>query len=45
MKTFTTLSVVLFILVCCSCRKTPETLVKGGYDQQEMDAAIALISN
>jgi uncharacterized protein YegJ (DUF2314 family) len=41
MKTFTTLSLVLFILACCSCSKSPETLVEGGYDEQEMDAAIA----
>ena len=41
MKTLTTLSLVLFILACCSCNKSPETLVEGGYDQQEMDDAIA----
>ena len=41
MKTHTTLSVVFLILACCSCSKSPETLVKGGYDEQEMDAAIA----
>ena len=41
MKTHSTLSVVFLILVCCSCSKSPETLVKGGYDEQEMDAAIA----
>ena len=32
---------MLFILACCSCSKSPETLVEGGYDEQEMDAAIA----
>lgn len=41
MKTHITLSLVLFILACCSCSKSPETLVEGDYDQQEMDAAIA----
>jgi len=41
MKTHTTLSVVFLILACCSCSRSPETLVKGGYDEQEMDAAIA----
>lgn len=34
--------VVVATMVCCSCsRSKPETLVEGGYDQQEMDAAIA----
>jgi uncharacterized protein YegJ (DUF2314 family) len=28
-------------VVCCSCDSTPDTLIQGGYDQQEMDAAIA----
>ena len=42
MKTHTTtLSLVFLILACCSCSKSPETLVKGGYDEKEMDAAIA----
>jgi uncharacterized protein YegJ (DUF2314 family) len=41
MKTHLTLSLVFLILVCCSCSKSPETLVKGDYDEQEMDAAIA----
>jgi uncharacterized protein YegJ (DUF2314 family) len=41
MKIFTTLSFVILILACCSCTKTPDTLVKDGYDEQEMDAAIA----
>ena len=27
--------------VTCSCSREPETLVSGGYDEQEMDAAIA----
>ena len=41
MKTNTTFVVVFLILMCCSCSKKPETLVEGGYDEQEMDAAIA----
>ena len=40
-KTLTTLSILFLILMCCSCSKKPETLVEGGYDEQEMDAAIA----
>ena len=35
------LSVVFLILLCCACSKAPETLVKGGYDEEEMEAAIA----
>ena len=41
MKTITTFVVVFLILMCCSCSRKPETLVEGGYDEQEMDAAIA----
>lgn len=41
MKTHAALLLVFLILTCCSCSKSPETLVKGGYDEQEMDAAIA----
>ena len=41
MKTITTFFVVFVILMCCSCSKKPDTLVEGGYDEQEMDAAIA----
>ena len=41
MKTKTALVVVFLTLLCCACSKTPETLVKGGYDEQEMEAAIA----
>jgi uncharacterized protein YegJ (DUF2314 family) len=33
--------VMVAVGLCCSCSKTPDTLVKGGYDQKEMDAAIA----
>jgi len=28
-------------LLLCSCGRDPETLVRGGYDEKEMDAAIA----
>ena len=41
MKTHTALVVVFLILTCCACSKAPETLVRGGYDEQEMEAAIA----
>ena len=41
MKTITTFVVFFLILMCCSCSRKPETLVEGGYDEQEMDAAIA----
>jgi uncharacterized protein YegJ (DUF2314 family) len=41
MKTYSTLLFVCLILATCSCSKSPETLVKGGYDEKEMDAAIA----
>jgi uncharacterized protein YegJ (DUF2314 family) len=41
MKTQTTLLLVFLILVGCSCKKSPGTLVRGGYDEKEMDAAIA----
>jgi uncharacterized protein YegJ (DUF2314 family) len=32
---------LLVALACCSCGGKPETLVEGGYDEKEMDAAIA----
>src|SRR5258705_10855863 len=41
MKTYTALLLVFLILAFCSCSKPPETLIKGGYDEQEMDGAIA----
>jgi uncharacterized protein YegJ (DUF2314 family) len=41
MKNHFTLSLVFLILSCCSCSKSPNTLIKGGYDEKEMDAAIA----
>lgn len=31
----------LALLVSAGCQKTPETLVRSGYDEKEMDAAIA----
>jgi uncharacterized protein YegJ (DUF2314 family) len=39
MKRFSPIAILL--LACCGCDKTPDTLVKDGYDQKEMDAAIA----
>jgi len=41
MKSHVGLPLALLILACCSCSKTPETLIEDGYDEQEMDAAIA----
>ena len=49
MKNRISLLLVLSALLCCSCGESPddssgglpETLARGGYDQQEMDAAIA----
>jgi uncharacterized protein YegJ (DUF2314 family) len=43
MKTNRTLLFVCLILAFCSCSKSksPETLIEDGYDQKEMDAAIA----
>jgi uncharacterized protein YegJ (DUF2314 family) len=41
MKTYSTLLFVCLVLAICSCSKSPETLVKDGYDDQEMAAAIA----
>jgi uncharacterized protein YegJ (DUF2314 family) len=36
------LSLAFLIVACCSCSsKLPETLIEGGYDEQEMEAAIA----
>jgi uncharacterized protein YegJ (DUF2314 family) len=29
------------VLIICSCRRDPETLVRSGYDEQEMEKAIA----
>ena len=41
MKSYRGLPLALLILAYCSCSKTPDTLVEGGYDEQEMEAAIA----
>jgi len=35
------LALLSLVLLLCSCRRDPETLVRGGYDEREMDAAIA----
>jgi uncharacterized protein YegJ (DUF2314 family) len=34
-------SLLTLLIVVCSCRQDPETLVRDGYDEQEMEAAIA----
>lgn len=41
MKRYIGLLLAVVILAYCSCSKTPETLIEGGYDEQEMEAAIA----
>jgi uncharacterized protein YegJ (DUF2314 family) len=41
MKAHIHLVLVPLFLVFCSCSQQPETLVDGGYDEAEMDAAIA----
>lgn len=42
MKTYTTLLLGTLAVVFCSCESTPpDTLIQGGYDEQEMEAAIA----
>ena len=41
MKTCLRLFPAILLLACCSCSKKPETLVEGGYDEKEMDAAMA----
>jgi uncharacterized protein YegJ (DUF2314 family) len=35
------LLIALMVGLCCACAKSPETLMKSGYDEREMDAAIA----
>jgi uncharacterized protein YegJ (DUF2314 family) len=35
------LFLLLALLVCCGCGSKPDTLAETGYDQHEMDAAIA----
>lgn len=34
-------AVLSLVLILCSCSRDPETLVRDGYDEQEMAAAIA----
>jgi uncharacterized protein YegJ (DUF2314 family) len=41
MKTLPHLWLLLLLAVCSACDQKPETLVEGGYDEAEMDAAIA----
>ncbi len=41
MKLHGRLSLLVLALACCSCSSKPSTLVEGGYDEKEMDAAIA----
>lgn len=41
MKLYSTLLLALLILSGCAGSKSPDTLIKGGYDEKEMDAAIA----
>lgn len=46
MKSRSWLAVALLAFVLCACgRSKPETLVDGGYDEKEMDAAIAQARN
>ena len=45
MKSRFGLPLAVLFLACCACGRSPETLVEGGYDQQEMDAAIARARN
>lgn len=35
------LALALFVFVCVGCRPKPDTLIDSGYDEAEMDAAIA----
>ena len=41
MKIYSTLLLALLILSGCASNKPSDTLVRGGYDEKEMDAAIA----
>jgi len=41
MKLHSRLLLLVLALTCTSCGGKPETLVEGGYDEKEMDAAIA----
>lgn len=41
MNNLLVLSLALLVVLCCGCGEKPETLIEGGYDEAEMDAAIA----
>ena len=41
MKHGSRLLILMLALACWSCSSKPDTLVEGGYDEQEMNAAIA----
>lgn len=41
MKRSSTLAILVLLAVCGCGRSTPDTLVKSGYDEHEMNAAIA----
>ena len=45
MKSSIGLPLALVIVAYCSCGTSPETLIEGGYDDQEMEAAIARARN
>lgn len=42
MRIFIKLLLLFLTIIYFSCGKSPETLVEGGYDEKEMDAAISL---
>ncbi|MGI8979728.1 MAG: YegJ family protein [Pirellulaceae bacterium] len=41
MKPHIRLFLLLLVGMCCSCSSKPSTLIESGYDEKEMDAAIA----
>ena len=34
-------TLILLLISCIACNKTPDTLIESGYDEQEMETAIA----